>query len=430
MLTLTLEIVIVLALIGINGLLAMSELALVSSQRFRLQQKAESGDEGAARALALATEPTRFLSTIQIGITLVAIVAGAFGGARIATRIAGWLEDAGASTGVSGSVSVVLVILVIAYLSLVLGELAPKRVALRQPERIAARIARPMQLLALIGAPFVTILSASTSAVLRPFGVRAHEEAPITEEEIRLLIGLSAQSGSVAEAEAKLLERVFHFGDRKVHEVMIPRTEAVWLERGSTLAHFFSVYSRAPHSRFPVFEDSPDKVVGILGIKDILAALSESWLEPDSSVDHLQRPPFFVPETKPIGELFRELQAAGVQMAIAVDEFGGTAGIVTLEQLLEEMVGPMHDELSPADVEIETIDELTTRVDGSLSIEEAREELDLDIPEGPYDTIAGFVLSRLGHIPQVGEQVPYDGYRITVEAMRGPKIELLRFTQL
>ena len=209
MLTLTLEIVIVLALIGINGLLAMSELALVSSQRFRLQQKAESGDEGAARALALATEPTRYLSTIQIGITLVAIVAGAFGGARIATRIAGWLEDAGASTGVSDSVSVVLVILVIAYLSLVLGELAPKRVALRQPERIAARIARPIQLLAHIGAPFVTILSASTSAVLRPFGVRAHEEAPITEEEIRLLIGLSAQSGSVAEAEAKLLERVF-----------------------------------------------------------------------------------------------------------------------------------------------------------------------------------------------------------------------------
>ena len=170
--------------------------------------------------------------------------------------------------------------------------------------------------------------------------------------------------------------------------------------------------------------------MGILGIKDILAALSESWLEPDSSVDHLLRPPFFVPETKPIGELFRELQAAGVQMAIAVDEFGGTAGIVTLEQLLEEMVGPVHDELSPADVEIETIDELTTRVDGSLSIEEAREELDLDIPEGPYDTIAGFVLSRLGHIPQIGEQVPYDGYQITVEAMRGPKIELLRFTRL
>jgi putative hemolysin len=241
-----------------------------------------------------------------------------------------------------------------------------------------------------------------------------------------MLIDISAESGTMAEAEAELLDRVFHFGDRRVHEVMVPRTEAVGIDRRATLADFLAVYADAHHSRFPVWDESPDKVIGIIGIKDVLSALASGSIASDSCIEPLARRAMFVPETKLIGELFREMQATGAQMAIAVDEWGGTAGIVTLEQLLEEMVGQVRDELRPDDEEIVSIDEHTTRVDGGLSVEEAREELGIDIPEGEYDTVAGFVLSQLGHIPRVGEVVAWDGWRITVEEMRGLKIELLR----
>jgi putative hemolysin len=244
-----------------------------------------------------------------------------------------------------------------------------------------------------------------------------------------MLIDLSAETGTVEESEAELLDRVFHFGDRQVHEVMTPRTEAVGVEKNATLADFYAVYHGAHHSRFPVFDESLDSVVGILVIKDVLSRLAAGEIDMSSPVQPVARPALFVPETKLIGELFREMQARGDQMAVAVDEFGGTAGIVTLEQLLEEMVGQVRDELWAAQAEVTTIDEHTRQVDGSLSIEEAREELDLDIPEGDYDTVAGYVLSLLGHIPKVGETVSLDGYRITVAEMRGLKIEQLQVTR-
>jgi putative hemolysin len=424
-----LEVFIVLVLIGLNGLFAMAEIAVVSSRKIRLQQNAESGQAGADAALRLAQEPTRFLSTVQIGISLVGIVAGYFGGARLAARISDLLVDAGVSEAISDPVSVVGVLLAITYLSLVFGEIVPKRIGLHRPERIASRVATPMRLLSRAAAPFVALLTVSANSVLRILNLRGEEEAALSEEEIRLMIGMSADSGHVAEEEAELLERVFHFGDRQVHEVMTPRTETIWLEAGMSIDDFYRTYSATPHSRFPVFEGNPDTVVGILGIKDVLTGLAADRIEGSSPIGPLLRTPFFVPETKAIGELFREMQVKGVQMAVAVDEFGGTAGIVTLEQLLEEMVGPMHDELRPAEAEIQPIDDRTIRLDGGLSIDEARDELEIEIPEGPYDTIAGFVLSQLGHIPAPGEQVAFDGYRLTVEEMRGPKIELLKLTR-
>jgi putative hemolysin len=429
LLHLSLQILIILALIGFNGLLAMSEIALVSARRIRLQQRAERGSAGAITALELADEPTRFLSTVQIGITLVGILAGAFGGASIAGHVGGWLEDAGLSSGLSDTLSVVLVVLAITYLSLVFGELVPKRIGLQHPEGISAAVARPMLLLSRAASPFVAILSGSTSAVLRLLRLPSSPSAAMTDEEIRLLIGESAESGSVAEEEAELLDRVFHFGDRQVHEVMVPRTDTVWLTHDARVRDFYATYVNTPHSRFPVFEESPDRVVGILGIKDVLAELASGQIDQESAITPLLRRPYFIPETKLIWELLREMQASGVQMAIAVDEFGGTAGIVTLEQLLEEMVGPVRDELRPARPEVQAIDEWTTRVEGTLSVEEAREQLGLDIPEGPYDTIAGFVLSTLGRIPEEGEQLDLPEYNIKVTEMRGPKIEVLQVTK-
>ncbi len=429
MLGLTLEIAIVLALVGLNGVLAMSEIAVVSSRKIRLQQNAENGDAGAAAALAIAQEPTRFLSTVQIGITFVGIVAGAFGGAQIADRVALWLEDAGISNGLSGTLAVALVVLVIAYVTLVFGELVPKRIGLHRPERTAAIIARPMQLLARAGGPFVASLSLSTSVAVRFLGIRGDEDEAVTEEELRLMIGLSAASGDVEEAEAALLDRVFHFGDRRVHAVMTPRTEAVGLPMETTVAEFYRVYAATPHSRFPLFDGSPDTVTGILVIKDVLAALSRGTIDESSRVAALARPAFFVPESKPASDLLREMQARRIQMAIAVDEFGGTAGIITVEQILEEMVGPVHDELLPREKEVQEIDERTLQVDGGISIEEAREALSLAIQEGPYDTIAGYVLERLGHIPEEGERLTLEGGLFTVLEMKGAKIELLRFTR-
>ena len=424
-----LSIVILVLLILINGILALSELAVVSSRQIRLTQRAENGDAGAKVALQLGQEPTRFLSTVQIGITLVGILAGAFGGSALADDLSTALQDAGLSEGLADTIGVGVVVLAITFMSLVFGEIVPKRIAMHSPERIASLVARPMLLLSKAAAPLVFVLSATTGAVLRLIGLGGMRQENITEEEIRLMIGMSAESGSVAEAEAELLDRVFHFGDRHVHEVMTPRTEAVVIPDDAKVQDFYTVYLSAPHSRFPVYDDNPDKITGILGIKDVLAALSRQEVTDESPIKPLARPAHVVPETKLIGELFREMQAAGIQMAIAVDEWGGTAGIVTLEQLLEEMVGQVHDELRPAELEITTIDERTIEVDGSLSVEEARDELGLDIPEGPYDTIAGYVLSQLGHIPTVGESVSIDHHRIAVAEMRGLKVELLRITR-
>ena len=429
MLGLAFPIVVILALILVNGLFSLAEIALVSSRRIRLQQQAENGSAGAKAALELLREPTRFLSTAQIGITLVAILSGAFGEASISGDTTRWLEDAGLGHRFADILSTVIVVLVIAFLSIVLGELVPKAIGLQLPEAVAARVARPMDLLARAASPAVAALTATSNAILRLLGVQGRDESVLTEEEIRLLIGQSAESGSLVEEEAELIDRVFHFGDRQVHEVMTPRTETVWLPHDATVLDFYAVFALTPHSRFPIFEDSPDRVVGILGIKDVLAHLADGSIKEDGLVQPLARPPYFVPETKSIGELFREMQTSGSQMAIAIDEFGGTAGIVTLEQLLEEMVGQVRDEMRPSVSEVRRIDERTVQVDGSLSVEEARDELDIDIPEGPYDTIAGYVLEVLGRIPHEGEHVSLEDHRITVSEMRGPKIETLSVTR-
>ena len=392
------------------------EIAVVGANRIRVHHLAEGGSRAARALERLHREQERFFAAIVLLQNILVVLAAAMGtlvGAEVA-------EAAGVAAAT----------VLVAIGTALFGELIPKVLAARAKEGFALAVALPAEALTQVLGPLVQALGYIPGVLSRALlGVRLEAGPSVTEAELRMLIGISAEAGSVEEEEAELLDRVFHFGDRRVHEVMVPRTEVVWLPRESRLSDFYAVYAQTPHSRFPVFDESPDNVVGILGIKDVLAALSAGRVTGESGVEALVRPAFFVPETKLIGELFREMQAQGSQMAIAVDEFGGTAGIVTLEQLLEEMVGPMRDELRPAEVEIQAIDEYTTQVDGSLSVEEAREELGIDIPEGPYDTIAGFVLSRLGHIPKEGEQLTVDDQRLTVATMKGPKIELLRLTK-
>jgi magnesium and cobalt exporter, CNNM family len=393
------------------------EIAVISSNRIRVHHMAEEGSRRAQALERLHLNQEHFFAAVVVLQTFLVVVAGVVGG-QTAERISSsfWVV-AGATV-------------LTAWVTAQFGDLIPKVLAARASVSFALAVAQPAEAILRILSPIVQALAFLPSLLSHwLFGVGLEPGTAVTEAELRMLIDISAESGAMEEHEAELLDRVFHFGDRHVHEVMTPRTEAVGVEKQATLGDFYAVYREAHHSRFPVFDESLDSVVGILVIKDVLSKLATGEVDLSSPVEPIARQALFVPETKLIGELFREMQARGDQMAIAVDEFGGTAGIVTLEQLLEEMVGQVRDELWPEEAEITTIDEHTKQIEGGLGIEEARGELALNIPDGDYDTVAGYVLSMLGHIPKVGETVTLDGCRIVVAEMRGLKIEQLRVTR-
>jgi putative hemolysin len=309
---------------------------------------------------------------------------------------------------------------------LLTGEILPKIAAAQHSERIALLYVTPITVLSWLLFPAVAMLEWLGTAFSRLVGGTPVRRALVTEEELRTMISVGKEEGVVEEAEAKMLHKVFEFGDHPVHEAMTPRPDVAWVEKGMKLADFLKVYSESPHSRFPVYEESYDRVVGILSIKDVLMAQAEGTLDEEASLDSLIRPIIFVPENKRIGQLFMEMQAAGNQMAVVVDEYGGIDGIVTMEQLLEQVVGQFGDELARRVKEFQAIDEHTYDVDGSVRIEEINEELSLDLPTGDYETVAGFVLNRLGHIPKEGEQLRYGNLKLVVKEMRGLKVEKLR----
>jgi putative hemolysin len=408
-------VLLILAILG-YAIVNSIEIAVVAANRLRVRHLAGAGSARAKALADLHEHQERFFAVIVLLQNIFGYGA-AVTGALVMNE---WFGPAGAVAG----------IIVVPILTTQFGELTPKVLAAHAPEGFALALAVPTQALTRVLSPIVILQNVIPNLISKAlFGVQLQAGPSVTEAELRMLIDIGAESGSFAEDEAALLDRVFHFGDRRIHEVMVPRTEVIWLARGASVRDFYNVFAEHPHSRFPVYDENPDSVLGVVGIKDVLRAVAEGDMGEDSAVEAVMRPAYFVPETKLAGELFRELQASNIQMAIAVDEYGGTAGIVTLEQLLEEMVGNVGDELHPPEKEITEVDPQTLHVDGSLSIEEARDELGIDIPEGDYDTIAGFVLSRLGHIPEEGESVPIDSHRITVIEMAGQKIEVLRVTK-
>jgi putative hemolysin len=357
--------------------------------------------------------PEKFLSTVLLGNNFVNTAAAA-----LATflAISFWGDEWG----------LLIATIVTTIVLLIFCETTPKTIATRHAEGLSLAFVRPIEALSWLLTPFVMALSWTASRFSKMLGGAPVPKSLATEEEIRTMISVGHKEGTVEEEEAEMLHKVFEFGNRPVSEVMVPRTEVVWLEKGTKLTDFLNLYAQSPLSRFPVYEDNMDNVVGILSVKDIVMAQAKGTLGDESPIDDLIRPAYFAPETKRVSELFTEMRDKNYRMTVVIDEFGGTAGIVSLSRLVEEIVGPVGDELAEIEKDYEPINEYTFSIDGGMRVEEANEEMKLEIPEGEYETVAGFVLDLLGHIPRQGEQLKYKSLKIIITEMRGMKIEKIR----
>jgi len=418
-----LEISLIIVLVAINGYFAAAEIALISARRAALKKRAEEGSKGARTALSLTEEPTRLLATIQVGITLVGFLTSATAAVSLAQPIEAWLDGFGIGwlSGMASWLAVLAVTLIISYVSLIFGELVPKRLGLLRAERVAVSVAGPVSVIAAVTAPVVWFLSASTTAVARLVGIRGDGGRPgVSEEEIKLLV---TEQGTLLEEEKRMIHEIFELGDTVAREVMVPRVDMVLVEDTQTVREAAETMRGTGFSRVPVFHEDRDRIVGIAMLKDLVGPLFEGRQE-ESIVDHI-REPMFVPETKGILPLLSEMQTHRNQVVVVVDEYGGTAGLVTVEDIVEEVVGEIADEFDRDRKYVTAVAPGRWVIDGRLPIEDA---LGLGLPveeSDEYETIAGWFLSEVGHIPIPGERYTADGYEFRVQAMRRRRIARL-----
>lgn len=423
------EIIFVFALIVANGIFSGSEIAVISARKVRLEQLASRGNLNARIALKLANAPNNFLSTVQIGITLIGILSGAIAGATIAERLELLLNDFSALQPYSEGISVGIVVSVITFLSLVIGELVPKRIALNNPEQIACSVAKPMRFLSRLAAPIVHLLSLSTELLLKLLGIKVSEEPAVTEEEIKRMIRQGAESGIFEESEQEMVERVFRLGDRSIKSVMTPRTEIVWLDIESPLAESLQEVIASAYSRFPVGRGHLDQCVGIVRGSSLLAARLSSQ---DTQLESLIQPPLYISENTRALKVLEQFKQTGIHVALITDEYGGIEGLVTLNDLMEAIVGNLpsaetHDE--PMAVQREDGSWL---LDGLLSIDEFKALFESEsLPEdqmGNYHTLGGFVMHSLGRIPHASDYFEWGGLRIEVMDMDGTRVDKVLVT--
>jgi len=419
-----LQLAIVLLLILLNGLLSMSELAIVSARTSRLQQRADRGDAGAVVAIRLANDPNRFLSTVQTGITLIGIVNGAFGGAALAGPFADLLAKIPALETHATKISGVIVVLLITYLSLIIGELVPKQLALQRAEAIASRVAPPMQFLATISAPVVWFLSASSTALLKALRLGQSSEPAVTEEEVRLLLRQATEAGVFERAEQELVTGVFGLGDRTAGELMTPRHLIVWLDLAEPDEINRQRMAESPHEIYPVGEETTDNVVGVVSAEDLWHC---HMIGASTTIRDVMKPALFVPEISPVLTVLQQMRDSDMPMAIIVDEYGGVEGLLTVRDVLDDLVENLGED------GMQDVEGATQRTDGSWLVDgafpahEFRDLFDIDQLEGEehghFETIGGFIMDQLGHIPTVGEEVSADGHRIEVVDMDGHRID-------
>lgn len=408
----------------VGALFAGAEIALVSLRDGQVKQMAERSRRG-RRVAALASDPNRYLAAVQVGVTMAGFLSAAFGAATLANDLSPSLVDAGLSDGTADTVALVVITLVISYFSILLSELVPKRLALQRAEAVAQVVAAPLDRIASLARPVIWLLSKSTDVVVRLLGGDpGASRDSITEDELR---GLVAAHESLSKDERKLIDEVFAAGERQLREVMIPRTEVEFLDASMTVARAQKVTSTAPHSRYPVARDSQDDVLGFVHVRDLLVPAAKGR---SLKVADVTRDVKLLPDTKKVLPALSEMRREGHHLAMVVDEFGGTAGIITLEDLIEEVIGDIRDEYDVEGAEALRFRGGEIEADGLLNLDEVEEQTGVRLPDGPYETLAGFVMAALGHVPRTGEAVEADGHRLEVVELDGRRVARVRVTPL
>ena len=406
----SLFVVLFLLSLGCAGFFCSAETAFIGIQKLRLQHLIQSGHPSAKRVAKIVEQPEKFLATVLLGINFFETAVATLGTIITVSLIR------------NENLAIAIATIVITLVTLIFAELVPKSLAVRYGERIALRYVRPLEVISTILYPLVYILNHIGIRFTKLVGEDEIPKPTISEEEFRTAISIGEAEGVVEGNEAEMLHKVFEFTDRPVSKIMVPRTEIAWVEQGTKISDFLNLYTQGRYSRFPVYKDNTDNVVGMLHAKDVLMKLTDESDSKDSVIDDLMRPAYFVPEGKRLGELLAEMRDGGHHAAVVVDEFGGIAGMVTLGQLTEEIVGDIHDELTGEEKDFIVTGDSTFQLDGGFRIEDANEELGLNLPGGDYETVAGFILSQLGRIPRQGEQFKYQNLKFVITEIRGMKI--------
>ena len=406
------KILVLLILTFVNAFFAAAEMAYVSLNDAKIDKQAKEGNKKAKSIQKMLKDPSKFLSTIQIGITLAGFLSSAFASEAFASELAPVLNSLipQISVGVWNSISIVIITIILSYFTLIFGELVPKRLAMKYSEKIAFGTVGIIKTISTITSPFVKFLTFSTNIVSKIFGVSGHEEEVVTEEEIRMMVDVGEEKGTIDSTEKEMINNVFEFDDKIVSEIMRPRTEMFAVDANSSIAEVIEELAEdGRYSKIPVYEEDLDEITGIVYVKDILTSQKNK----NNKIKSLVKEAYYVSESKLITELFDELRQNKKQIAIVIDEYGGTSGMVTMEDILEEIVGEIYDEYDEVTKKFEKIDENTYRLDGSLAVYEVEKILDVEIPEGEYDTLSGYLIEQLGAIPKDKEKYTIETEKIT-----------------
>ena len=421
------QVIVLVILILINAYFAATEIAFISLNDAKIEKDAKEGNKKAKQILKMLKSPSKFLATIQIGITLAGFLSSAFASDAFADDLApilnSWMPFF--SLEVWRGISIVLITIILSFFTLVFGELVPKRLAMKYYEKISYATIGVIRGISVVTAPFVKLLTASTNMVSKIFGVGESEEEVVTEEEIKMMIAEGEEKGTIEQGERQLLNNVFEFNDIIVSEVMTPRTDMYAIDINDNIKEILDEVDEFKYSRIPVYDESIDDIQGILFVKDILKPLKDGK---DINIKEIMREPYFVPESKDIDELFKEMQQNKVQMAIAIDEYGGTAGLITMEDIIEELVGNIFDEYDEEEIDVKKIDDNTYILSGTITSYELKKIFGIELPDGDYETLSGYLLDRLGRIPEEDEHPVIEDEKLTykVEEIEDRRIKYVK----
>ncbi len=420
------QIIVLFVLIFLNAFFAMTEIAFISLNDAKISKQAKEGEKKAKQISKMLKNPSKFLATIQIGITLAGFLSSAFASDTFADKLAPVLESwLPLGIGIWKGISIIIITMILSYFTLVFGELVPKRLAMKNHEKIAYATIGIIRAISIITAPFVKLLTFSTNVVSKLFGVNENEEETVTEEEIRMMVDVGEEKGTIEEEEKELINNIFEFNDKTVAEVMVHRKDVFAVDVNADIYEKLDSIDEYKYSRIPVYEETIDEIVGILYIKDLLKYITAHT---KIEIKSIMREAYFVSEHKMINDLFKELQKNKTQMAIVLDEYGGTAGVITMEDILEELVGNIFDEYDEEELDYKKLDDNTFLINGSVSIYDLRKILNVEIEEGEYDTLSGYLTEKLGRIPEDNEKPVIETPKVTfkIEEYEDKRIKMVK----